>query len=126
MARVQHEGGGESLTKQSMASATDINNIVNRWIVHGEAPVTGKKPMYGDFTGLGDFHTAMNRVKAAEADFQALPAHIRKHCNNDPGEFLAMVYDPNRKPELEQLGLVESRNPAVPEPEPAPENPAPE
>lgn len=109
--RVPHRSGGESRTKQSDALATDVNAIVKRWISTGVVPVSGRRPTYGDFSNVDDYLTAMNKVRAAEAEFQALPAHIRKYVDNDAGEFLRLVYDPARRGELEELGLVEQQAP---------------
>lgn len=113
--RVTAPAGGETMTKQSMAAEVDINNIIKRWLRTGVAPVTGQKPLYGDFTGMVDFHSAMNRIRTAEADFMALPSAVRKHVDNDPGKFLEMVYDPERHDELVELGLVPDRDPTVTE-----------
>lgn len=114
--RVQHAGGGVSRTKQSDAAGSDVNQIMTKWIAHGIVPPEGPKPQYGDFSGVDDFHTAMNKVRQAEQQFEALPAAVRAHVNHDPGKFLEMVYDPERVKELEELGLVPER---IPEEKPA-------
>lgn len=126
---VHPPGGGRMMTKQAERDACDINVIMRRWKVTGVAPVTGASPRYGDFSDGVDYHDALNRCKQADADFADLPADVRSHVNNDPGEFLDMVSDPERVSELEALGLVPKRNPVNlderEEPE-APAEPAPE
>jgi len=123
---VRHPEGGRVMTKAAEQESSDINVIMRRWKVSGVAPVTGQSPRYGDFASGLEYHEAMNRVRQASEDFDALPSDVRSHVRNDPGEFLDMVFDPERVDELVQLGLVTERNPAVtPEPESEPE-PAPE
>lgn len=123
--RVVHPEGGPLMTKQAMALDTDINAIVSRWIAHGQVPRASNAPArYGDFSSGLEFHGAMNQVREAEQHFMELPAHIRRHCRNDPGEFLDLVMNPERRAELVELGLVEGQVPPkaseVPEPvEPA-------
>lgn len=120
--RVTQPEGGRTLTKQSDALETDVNKIVARHIAHRmPLPGPGQNPMYGDFTGAVDYHTALTRLREAEIQFNNLPAHVRRACDNDPGKFLDLVYDPDRRDELVALGLVEAQLPPVaPEPEPAP------
>lgn len=112
--RVTHPSGGPVKTKQSEAAACDINAIMKRYASHGELPAGSGNPSYGDFSGVGDYHSAANRVLAAQADFDRLPSDVRKHVDNDPGSFLDLVYDPERRDELEELGLVEALLPDVP------------
>lgn len=127
--KTTHPEGGPLMTKQADAAATDVNNIMNRWINRGIAPLPdGRIPRYGDFSDGADFADALNQVREAEAQFAMLPAHIRDHCDNNPERFLTMVYDPTRRQELIDLGLIEAQIPdaalATPDPAPAPE-PAP-
>lgn len=105
--------GGRVLVKQSHALASDVNAIVARHVAHGIAFPVNERASYGDFTGVGEFHGALNAVREAQAEFDRLPAAIREHCRNDPGEFLSMVYDPDRQAELVELGLVEAAIPAA-------------
>lgn len=109
--RVTHPEGGRVMTKQSDAAASDVNAIIERWISHGVAPMVGGNATYGDFTGHGDYHSALNKVKEAERQFSELPAAVRAHVDNDPGKFLEMVFDPTRSGELEELGMVPERVP---------------
>lgn len=124
--RVTAPEGGPLLTKQSMAAATDVNAIVARHIAHGLPLPNGSDRQfnYGDFSSFEDLHTSMNRVKAAEVDFMALPSAVRDHCNNDPREFLRLVFDPARRGELEKLGLVERLAPEAAPPAEKPVIPA--
>lgn len=112
--RVVHPEGGEKMVKDSLAADTDINNIIARHVAHGiPLPLNGKQAVYGDFSDSLDFHEALNRVRAAEAEFGMLPAHVRAYCQNDPGMFLDLVLDPERKDELIKLGMLESQVPEM-------------
>lgn len=111
--RVVHPEGGPLMTKQAQALETDINQIVARHVAHGAPFFEDGRATYGDFFGVGDYHSALDRLKLAQDEFSRLPAAVRDHCKNDPGEFLAMVYDPARRVELEKLGLVEAAVPAA-------------
>ena len=105
--RVPHPEGGESKTKQSLSEGTDINRILDRWLQHGTA-VAHLNPQvasYGDFSSGLDYAEALNAVKAAEADFAALPARVRAKCGNSPAEFLQIIFDPSREEDREGLGL---------------------
>jgi len=118
--------GGRQRTKQADTLDTDVNVIVGRFIAHGQLPNDGQTPNYGDFTNVDGYHAALNLVKAARDDFDALPASVRKHVDNDPGKFLDLVYDPDRRGELEELGLIDAQAPeAAPPAKTETENPTP-
>lgn len=121
---VKHPGGGREMTKQSHALETDINQLLARWLTTGQINVTAKEPTYGDFSGVGDYHDAMNRVIAAQEEFNALPAQLKKACGQDPGILLEMMKDPDQREELEKLGLAKAKTPAeTPVAPEAPETP---
>ncbi len=122
--RVTHPEGGELITKQSHALESDINSIISRFIQDGSVSGQAKTGDYGDFSGVSDYHDALSRIKAAEQQFASLPVAVRRHCDNNAGKFLEMVYNPEKIDELRELGMM---NEQVPKPEtPAvPETPAP-
>lgn len=123
--RVYHPEGGRILTKQSDALASDINSIVKRHIAHKTPlPHDGRAPAYGDFSQGLDYHQALNRVVAIDRDFADLPAAVRAACNNDPGQFLEMVHDPENRELLTELGLAKERIPETAVPAVAPPAPA--
>lgn len=109
---VYSEAGVKSRTKQSDALNTDVNSIVARHIAHRiPLPDGGAHYKYGDFSTGASYHDLASRLREIEGSFEKLPAHIRKHCHNDPGQFLDIVYDPQRRGELEELGLVSAQAP---------------
>lgn len=96
-----------SLAQQHYKDECDINTILERFNITGVLPQVALSPRYGDFTGIGDYHTALNRVLAAQEEFDALPAQIRAKFNNDPAQLIEFLEDENNRPEAEELGLVE-------------------
>lgn len=118
-----------SLTKQSFKDECDVNQILRRWRRSGELThLEERSPTYGDFSNATDYLTATLAVQAAQADFDALSARIRKRMNNDPAELLEFVADPKNREEAIELGLIEkpasepppAETPADPPPEPPP------
>ncbi len=104
---------GEGRTHQSFKDAADINLTMKRWANSGQlGEVNERVPQYGDFSNVPDYLTAFNAIKQAEEDFLELPAAVRKACQNNAGIFIDMVFDPERRAELEQLGLIKTRAPA--------------
>jgi len=96
-----------SLAQQHFKDECDINNILRQFNITGLLPESPLSPRYGDFTGIGDYHTALNRVIAAQDEFEALPAQIRARFNNDPAELIEFLEDDKNRPEAESLGLVD-------------------
>lgn len=96
-----------SLAQQHYKDECDINTILERFNITGMLPQSSLSPRYGDFTGVGDYHTALNRVIAVQDEFEALPAQIRARFNNDPAQLIEFLEDENNRPQAEELGLVE-------------------
>lgn len=96
----------EGKTQQSFKDECDINEIVRRFGLTGEIPENWRMPVSGDFTGVTDFHSAMNLVRAAGDAFMELPAAIRAEFRNDPGELLAFLEDDKNREKAVSLGLI--------------------
>jgi len=95
-----------SLAQQHFKEECDINTILEKFNITGVLPQT-LSPRYGDFTGIGDYHDALNRVIAAQDEFEALPAQIRARFDNDPAKLMEFLENSDNRPEAEELGLVE-------------------
>lgn len=96
----------ESLTKQSFTEECDINYIVKMFGLTGKLPdVTWNPPVYGDFSGVLDYRSALDAVKAAEASFMELPPDIRFRFHNDPQAFLEFCSDEGNRGALLEMGL---------------------
>lgn len=97
-----------SLAQQHMKDECDINTILKNFGVTGELPMTSKVPTYGDFTGVNDYHSAMNVVAQANSAFAELPAELRARFDNDPAKFVEFFNDEKNREEAIALGLVEA------------------
>lgn len=96
----------EGLTQQQFAEECDINTIVKRFGLTGELPNGIAMPQSGDFTGVTDFHEAMNLVRKAEESFMELPADIRYRFANDPGRVMEFLNDEKNREEAVKLGIL--------------------
>lgn len=103
-----------SRTQQHFKDETDINNILRQFNITGQLPTKAMSPRYGDFSGIGDYHSALNQVIAAEGEFMTLPAQIRGRFNNDPQELIEFLNNPNNKDEAIKLGLVNKTEASAP------------
>lgn len=113
----------ETLAQQQFKDECDINNIMERFGLTGELPSSPIPPNYGDFSGVLDYHSAMNAVLAAQDAFMELPAQLRARFENDPNNLVQFLNNPENLNEAIDLGLVNKPiepRAAMPEPsEPA-------
>lgn len=111
MAAVSQETGLEckdpSLAQQHMKDECDINVIVERFGVTGSLPQTIIEPTYGDFSGVYDYHSALNAIRASEEAFMALPAKIRAKFDHDPNALLEFLQNETNRDEAIELGLID-------------------
>jgi len=118
MEEVSNETGlkceDKSLAQQHMRDECDINVIVERFGVTGHLPVKAIEPSYGDFSGVTDYHTALNKIKAAEAEFMALPAKLRAKFDHNPNALLNFLENEANRDEAIQLGLIDGEPVAAP------------
>lgn len=96
-----------TLAQQHFKEECDINTILQKFSVTGILPEAPLSPRYGDFSGIGDYHTALNRVMAAKDEFMLLPAQIRARFENDPAKLIEFLDDEANRSEAEELGLVD-------------------
>jgi phage internal scaffolding protein len=86
----------------------DINVILERFGKTGQVPVNAISGTYGDFSGVHDYHTALNAIIASENEFAALPAQLRSRFDNQPAKLIEFLDNPQNKSEAETLGLIKS------------------
>lgn len=98
-----------TLAQQQFKDETDINNILRQFNVTGLLPEAPLSPRYGDFTGIVDYHTALNAVIAAEDGFMQLPAELRARFENDPENLINFLNDEANKDEAVKLGLIDQK-----------------
>jgi len=99
-----------SRTQQHFKDECDINYVLKNFGIDALA-VSPLQPRYGDFTDVVDYHSALNAVIAAEDQFMALPANIRKRFDNDPSKLIDFMENPANREEAESLGLVNKSEP---------------
>ena len=104
-----------SLAQQHFKEECDINEILRKFNITGVLPETPLSPRYGDFTGIGDYHTALNTVIAAEDEFMSLPAITRARFANDPAQLIEFLDNPENLDEAISLGLVEKKSEVMPQ-----------
>lgn len=107
----------ETRTKASMAEECNINKIMAKYQKFGTLPPSNDTGRFGDFTKVGDYHSAMNAVVEAQQQFMELPSSLRKRFANDPALLLEFLSDPDNYDEAVRLGLVTvpEQNGEVPE-----------
>ncbi len=107
--------GVKALTKQSFKDECNINKIMDKFQKSGAITHFAKNaPTYGDTTSPM-LHDALNIVADAESMFEELPSAIRKKFNNDPGQFLEFVQNPDNLDEMRELGLANKKTSPVTE-----------
>lgn len=95
-----------SLTQQQFAEEADINVMMARFGVTGHMPSSIRMPTYGDFSGVGDYRSAMDVVVKAQNEFMTLPPDVRLRFGNDPQQLIAFLENPSNADEARKLGLV--------------------
>ena len=98
-----------TLAQQNFKDETDINHIVRQFGLTGELPGKPMSPQYGDFTGVLDYHSAVNAVLAAQDDFMELPAQLRSRFNNDPAQLIDFLDNEQNREEAIKLGLIAAK-----------------
>jgi len=108
---------GKSRTVQSHRESCDIPSIVAKYRRTGQLPSiranVQQLAQYGDFTDVPTFQDAQDRIIAAHAAFDSLPAKIRDRFKNDPVALLTFLADPANRSEAISLGLISE--PVVPQ-----------
>lgn len=107
----------DSRTKQEMAAACDINNIMKKFERTGEINhLSTKVAQYGDFGSAMSFQEARNAVIATTHTFEQLPHKIRTFFDNDPANLVDFMADSANDEAGREMGLYE----ALPSPEKPP------
>ena len=108
-----------SMTQQQFAEDCDLNNIVDKnFNLKDPSFVTKlqlssgqskREPIYGDFSGVSDYQSALNLVKTANEQFYSLPSKVRDRFSNDPQKLLEFCEDPANYDEGVKLGIYQSK-----------------
>jgi len=104
--RVSIKFKGSGLTKQEFKDESDINQIMARYMRTGLIDnVTNKLPQFQDLDGQ-TFTDAMQIVAESKSLFADLPSSIRNEFENNPAKFLDFVHDPENRPRMAEMGLL--------------------
>jgi len=103
-----------TLAQQNFKDECDINHIVRQFGLTGELPGQTISPQYGDFTGVLDYHSAVNAVLAAQDEFMELPAQMRARFDNDPAKLIDFLDKEENRQEAIKLGLVAEKSISTP------------
>lgn len=96
-----------SKTQQNFRESTNINKIVQKARKYRvDLSQLGNNSVFGDVSGLGDFHSTMNKVAQINQIFDKLPAKVRARFRNDPAEVITFLQDPANDDQARELGLL--------------------
>jgi len=82
--RERLDTGPDTMVQQQFREEVDINTIVRRFGLTGDMPVFGREPMFGDFTEIHDFESAVEKVDKIRESFMTLAPEVRERFQNDP------------------------------------------
>lgn len=97
-----------SLTEPQFAEETDINGIVYR-MQRGEFTSNAdyKEPIYGTTFSPNQVQDAVETLRQAQNEFNALPSNVRAFFKNNPNELISFVQDENNLGKAIELGIVD-------------------
>lgn len=111
--RVTKNFNNDTRTQANFADECNINNIMAKYQKYGVIDaVQNTEGRFGDFTDIGDYHSAMNAITDAKQRFAELPSSIRKRFGNDPAALLEFLQDEENIDEAIKLGLIVAQEPA--------------
>lgn len=93
-----------TLAQQHFAEECDINTILERYTSTGLLPERNGA-FYADFSDVHDYRSSLESIREAEESFLTLPAKTRQLFNNDPGELIHFMSNPDNKSRLAEFGL---------------------
>lgn len=89
LTRLKQPVRGPSMTKQSEAAATDINNILRKYDRTGVISHLQKaQGVFADVSEIGSYMEAVQTVHDASEAFSGLPSGLRAHFGNDPARYI--------------------------------------
>jgi len=98
--------GSEGGAQQQFKDECDINVMLKQYGIGYELPKGLRVPTAGDFTGVNNFHEAMNAIRQTQETFELLPAHIRSKFQNDPGQFADFATNDENREQIKKWGML--------------------
>lgn len=114
-----------TLSQQALAEETDINVIIKRARAVGELPRNNVQAYYADVSNIPDYQSALNILNQGNEAFASLPSELRLKFQNDPGQLLTFLQNPENHAQAVEMGLLEAQLPKTPQ-TPGKSNPRPE
>lgn len=101
-----------SRTKQSLADALDVNNIIKRYHQTGVLQQAHEfEGVYGDFSSY-DLREAIEKVQQSNELFLQVPSEIRAKFDNDAGAFIDYATNRENIGQLRDWGLANPQPPS--------------
>lgn len=110
---IYHPVDPVSMTKQEFGETADINYIMQQWKVGIQPMRNAMQAMYGEFDGIEDYHSSVNKLMKMDEAFMTLSPYVRDLCGNDPGKFLQMLESEEGLSALRKAGLLPEQEPKV-------------
>lgn len=111
-ARVLTTIKGKSLTQQHMAADANINNVMSKHLKNarpgvpiGTNAINPREPRFLDISSM-DYQTMLDRVCAADSQFESLPSRIRGRFR-DVGQMLRFVENPANRAQCIKWGIID-------------------
>lgn len=104
--RVQKKFTLPTKTQQHHAEMVNVNKIMAKYKRTGQIDHLRNNPgVYADFTEIGSYEDALNKVIESNNVFNKLPANLRNMFENNPQKFLEFLQDPDNDAKAIKLGL---------------------
>lgn len=96
-------------TQQHFKNEVNINQIMRKARKTGIMPMGINEPaMYGDFSEVGSYQEALQKINDANERFMSFPANIRKRFENNPQLLFQFLQSEDNRAEAIELGLIEN------------------
>lgn len=106
-----------SMTQQQFKNECDINHIIKRYnkdpqlwatLINNAKDINS--PSFADFTDVGDFRHAMDKVSQIGEFFASIPSEVRARYNQNPELLFAAMHDPSQWQYLAEKGVLNKKS----------------
>lgn len=95
----------EGMTRQEQVGQADIQTIVSR-VMAGGLPEL-REGIFADVSAIPrDLHSALEQVRRATLEFNAMPPRVRNAFNNDMADFTDAFQSEEGQAKLKKLGVI--------------------
>lgn len=101
-------------TQQQFKDDVNINKIMKKYHSTGQIThLNNRQGVFADLSTAQDFFDSVNTLKKAGEAFDQLPSAVRRKFNNDPGELLEFIHNPDNFEEGVKLGIFDPKQPKL-------------